>query len=100
MTSASGRYVIVFNGEIYNFQRLRESTSHAASGAGHSDTEVLLAAIEAWGLERALGESHRHVRVRAVGSPRADPLARPRPRRREAALLRARRASRCSSPRS
>ncbi|MGZ5443032.1 MAG: asparagine synthase (glutamine-hydrolyzing) [Thermoanaerobaculia bacterium] len=54
MTSASGRYVIIFNGEIYNFQRLR--TRLDAQWRGHSDTEVLLASIEAWGLERALGE--------------------------------------------
>ena len=54
MTSATGRYVVVFNGEIYNFQRLR--TRLDAPWRGHSDTEVLLAAIEAWGLERALGE--------------------------------------------
>jgi len=54
MTSASGRYVLVFNGEIYNFQRLRNHFHQ--EWRGHSDTEVLLAAIEAWGLERALGE--------------------------------------------
>ena len=55
MTSASGRYTIIFNGEIYNFQRLR--TRVTADWRGHSDTEVLLACIEAWGLERALAES-------------------------------------------
>src|SRR5688500_13622291 len=55
MTSASGRYVLVFNGEIYNFQRLRNHFHQ--EWRGHSDTEVLLAAIEAWGLERALVES-------------------------------------------
>ncbi len=54
MTSASGRYVLIFNGEIYNFQRLR--TRVTAQWRGHSDTEVLLACIEAWGLERTLGE--------------------------------------------
>ncbi|MGZ5433262.1 MAG: asparagine synthase (glutamine-hydrolyzing) [Thermoanaerobaculia bacterium] len=54
MTSASARYVIIFNGEIYNFQRLRGRVT--AQWRGHSDTEVLLACIEAWGLERALGE--------------------------------------------
>ena len=57
MHSASGRYVIAFNGEIYNHQQLRrslESTGQAPRWHGHSDTETLLAAIEAWGLEGAL----------------------------------------------
>src|SRR5688572_6336053 len=59
MTSASGRYVIVFNGEIFNHLRLRErleSEGAAPEWRGHSDTEVLLACVEAWGLERAVGE--------------------------------------------
>ncbi|HEX8410857.1 MAG TPA: asparagine synthase (glutamine-hydrolyzing) [Thermoanaerobaculia bacterium] len=54
MTSASGRYVLVFNGEIYNFQRLR--TRVQREWRGHSDTEVLLACIEEWGLETTLRE--------------------------------------------
>jgi len=57
MTSASGRYVVAYNGEIYNHMELRrqiEAAGRAPSWRGHSDTETLLAAIEAWGLEPAL----------------------------------------------
>ena len=58
MASASGRYVIAFNGEIYNHQALRRELEAAASlqqsWQGHSDTETLLAAIEAWGLAATL----------------------------------------------
>lgn len=55
MASSSGRFVIVFNGEIYNFQQLRtELVELGASFRGRSDTEVLLAGIEAWGVHRAL----------------------------------------------
>jgi asparagine synthase (glutamine-hydrolysing) len=52
MVSRSGRYVIVFNGEIYNFQRLRKELD--GPWRGHSDTEVLLAAIQRWGIDGAL----------------------------------------------
>lgn len=55
MVSADGRYVITYNGEIYNFADLREQL--AAQGHrfnGHSDTEVLLAGIVEWGLEKVL----------------------------------------------
>ena len=57
MASASGRYVIAFNGEIYNHQQLRrelDAAGLAPPWRGHADTETLLAAIEAWGLESAL----------------------------------------------
>ncbi|PVZ32934.1 asparagine synthase (glutamine-hydrolysing) [Pseudomonas sp. CC120222-01a] len=57
MHSSSGRYVIIFNGEIYNFAALRKDIVSAGSCVdwrGHSDTEVLLAAFELWGIEGAL----------------------------------------------
>jgi asparagine synthase (glutamine-hydrolysing) len=62
MESASGRYVTVYNGEIYNHMAIRDALRAEGFGfdwRGHSDTETLLAAIEAWGvagaLERAIG---------------------------------------------
>jgi asparagine synthase (glutamine-hydrolysing) len=55
MASADGRFVIAFNGEIYNFAALRaELEAHGHAFRGHSDTEVLLASLVQWGLESAL----------------------------------------------
>lgn len=57
MHSASGRYVMAYNGEIYNFEQIRAELAaqgRAPAWRGHSDTEVLLAAVEAWGFEAAL----------------------------------------------
>lgn len=55
MLSPSTRYVIAFNGEVYNAPRLRPSLENAGYVfKGHSDTEIMLAAIEHYGLENAL----------------------------------------------
>lgn len=57
MESACGRFVIAFNGEVYNFDRIRAElvAGNLAPGfRGRSDTEVMLAAIVAWGLQSAV----------------------------------------------
>jgi len=57
MVSASGRYVIIFNGEIYNHLTIRselERGKQAPCWRGHSDTETLLASFEAWGIESTI----------------------------------------------
>ena len=53
MVSASGRFVVAFNGEIYNHLALRHELGDI-SWRGHSDTETLLAAFDAWGVESTL----------------------------------------------
>jgi asparagine synthase (glutamine-hydrolysing) len=53
MVSPSGRYTLVFNGEIYNHIALREAIA-GQPWRGHSDTETLLAAFDCWGIEASL----------------------------------------------
>jgi len=60
MHSPCSRYVIAFNGEIYNHMALRrqlESRGQAPAWRGHSDTETLLACFAAWGAEATLRAS-------------------------------------------
>jgi asparagine synthase (glutamine-hydrolysing) len=60
MEDSSGRFVIVFNGEIYNHLDLRrrlDDESAVPAWRGHSDTETLLAAVVAWGVQPTLDQA-------------------------------------------
>ena len=70
MSSSSGRFVLVFNGEIYNHEQLRSELDRLRAGSfesqagrsgspwrGHSDTETLLNAFEQWGITAALSRA-------------------------------------------
>src|ERR1700730_8414824 len=55
MFSPTGRFVVVYNGEIYNCEELRQALLRENPNLcfrGHSDTEVMLAAFEQWEVER------------------------------------------------
>ena len=57
MEFADGRFIIIFNGEVYNHLEMRkelEASGEAPAWRGHSDTETMLAAFLAWGIEGAL----------------------------------------------
>ncbi|MCZ4328556.1 asparagine synthase (glutamine-hydrolyzing) [Castellaniella denitrificans] len=57
MASHCGRYILAFNGEIYNHRELRSRLEQEEQGntwRGHSDTEVLLTCLARWGLDRTL----------------------------------------------
>ena len=53
MESPQGRYVVVFNGEIYNHLQLREQLP-AYAYRGHSDTETITHALEVWGVQKTI----------------------------------------------
>ena len=57
MSSFTDRYVIVFNGEIYNALEIKKNTIRAnidVKWRGHSDTEVLINSLEIYGIENTL----------------------------------------------
>ncbi len=55
MASPGGRWVIAYNGEVYNHPELRRRLERAGTRfRGGSDTEVLVASVERWGIDRAL----------------------------------------------
>ena len=57
MCSNSGRFVLVFNGEIYNFRKIKRILSETGHCfRGNSDTEVLLTLIDSQGLDQALSQ--------------------------------------------
>jgi asparagine synthase (glutamine-hydrolysing) len=59
MQSADGRFVVVFNGELYNHREIRRTLAGRGIGfRGSSDTETLVEAISAWGLRRAMERSN------------------------------------------
>ena len=60
MSSHSDRYIITYNGEIYNSAEIRNELTKARlqpKWRGHSDTETILAGFDAWGLKRQLNVS-------------------------------------------
>ena len=59
MLSSTGRYVISYNGELYNQAELKEGLAKSgwtSEWRGHSDTETLLACVETYGVERTLSK--------------------------------------------
>ncbi len=62
MASSSGRYILCYNGEVYNHAELRADLTGAGHAPpngwrGHSDTETLLECIASWGLQATLSRA-------------------------------------------
>ena len=89
MFTEDGRYVIVYNGEIYNYRELRAELESERRAVPHaqSDTEVILRAARAR-RRRGGRAAERHLRVRVVGPRERAAAAGARSRRHQAAVLR------------
>ncbi len=86
---ASGRYALVYNGEVYNYRDVRrelESAGRLFTSSG--DSELVLAAIETWGVEAAVRRFIGMFAPGGVGQGRAAAAADSRSPRRQAAVLR------------
>ena len=69
MVSSCGRFVLSYNGEVYNAPELRAELQAAGRPfRGHSDTEVMVEGFAVWGVQADDRAADRHVRVRGVGS--------------------------------
>jgi asparagine synthase (glutamine-hydrolysing) len=71
MVSHSGRWVMCYNGEIYNAETLRKTLPETA-WRGHSDTEVILEAFEHWGVERAARQFNGMFAIAAFDTQRKE----------------------------
>ena len=54
MPLGTGRYVMVYNGEIYNHLQIRQQLGDTTNFNSNSDTETILAAFDAWGVDKTL----------------------------------------------
>ncbi len=89
MLSADRRFVITFNGEIYNYREIRSELAAAGRALrSDSDTEVLLEACALWGVAAAVERTIGMFAFGAMGPHDADAVAGARPARHQADVLR------------